>query len=194
MATRRRVASGCRPGQRQRTAFEGTRVADLSGADGGVLHRRHPRLVHRQQRHPARSTRIMFPPSPFPLMSPFRVRGRSARQLAGNPPSHPARPQHIAGQPGNDRDDAQAQKRRQIAQAQRPAISTDALSCRSCEDSPARHTGWSHYWQPGGPMTVAKLGSNGPMNVASDNALPRMRNHLQCHKSRSRRWRQHRQG
>jgi hypothetical protein len=29
------------------------------------------------------------------------------------------------------------------------------------------------------------------MNVASDNALPRMRNHLQCHKSRSRRWRQH---
>ena len=40
-------------------------------------------------------------------------------------------------------------------------------------------------------MTVAKLGSNGPMNVASDNALPRMRNHLQCHKSRSRRWRQH---
>ena len=28
------------------------------------------------------------------------------------------------------------------------------------------------------------------MNVASDNALPRMRNHLQCHKSRSRRWRQ----
>ena len=48
------------------------------------------------------------------------VRGRSARQLAGNPPSHPARRQHIAGQLGNDRDDAQAQKRRQIAQAQRP--------------------------------------------------------------------------
>ena len=41
-------------------------------------------------------------------------------------------------------------------------------------------------------MTVAKLGTNGPMNVASDNALPRMRNHLQCHKSR--RWRQHQQG
>jgi hypothetical protein len=43
-------------------------------------------------------------------------------------------------------------------------------------------------------MTVAKLGANGPMNVANDNALPRMRNHLQCHKSRSRRWRQHQQG
>ena len=42
---------------------------------------------------------------------------------------------------------------------------------------------WSH--------DRGKLDSNGPMNVASDNALPRMRNHLQCHKSRSRRWRQH---
>lgn len=99
-------------------------------------------------------------------MSSFRVgvRGRSARQLADNPPSHPARPQHIAGQPGNDRDDAQAQKRRQIAQAQRPGDQQRrALSCRSCEDSPARHAGWSDYSQPGGPMTVAKLGSNGPM-------------------------------
>ena len=33
-------------------------------------------------------------------------------------------------------------------------------------------------------MTVAILSSKGPMNVASDNALPRMRNHLQCHKSK----------
>jgi len=52
MATRRRVASGCRPGQRQRTAFEGTQVADLSGADGEVLHRRHPRPG---QRHASRA-------------------------------------------------------------------------------------------------------------------------------------------
>src|SRR4029453_44871 len=35
---------------------------------------------------------------------------------------------------------------------------------------PARHAGWSHYWQPGGPMTVAKLSSNGPMKVASDSS------------------------
>ena len=81
------------------------------------------------------------------------------------------------------------------SKAQRPGDQhRRALSCRSCEDSPARHAGCSHYWQPGGPMTVAKLGSNGPMNMASDNALPRMRNHLQCHKSRSCRWRQHQQG
>ena len=48
---------------------------------------------------------------------------------------------------------------------------------------PLLATRWSH--------DRGKLGTNGPMNVASDNALPRMRNHLQCHKSRSRRWRQH---
>jgi hypothetical protein len=56
-----------------------------------------------------------------------------------------------------------------------------------------------HSFRPGtGPLTVApvsdELEVTGPMNVASDNALPRMRNHLQCHKSRSRRWRQHQQG
>ena len=95
MATRRRVASGCRPGQRQRTAFEGTRVADLSGADGGVLHRRHPRLVHRQQRHPGPQYPNHVPTIAFPshesLSGPRPVRETAGGQSAltsGPAPAH----------------------------------------------------------------------------------------------------------
>ena len=76
----------------------------------------------------ARSTRIMFPTIAFPSHESLSGSAAGPRDsVAGNTPSHPARPQHIAGQPGNDRDDAQAQKRRQIAQAPSgPTISTDA--------------------------------------------------------------------
>jgi hypothetical protein len=137
-----------------------------------------------------------FPPSPFPPMSPFRG-PRPVRETAGGQSALTSGPAPAHRRPTR-------QRPRRCPSTETPADSTGpaagdhhrrALSCRSCEEHvPARHTGWSHYWQPGGPMTVAKLDSNGHKNVASDNAPPRMRNHLQCHKSRSRQWRQHQQG
>ena len=95
----------------------------------------------------ARSTRIMFPTIAFPSHEFLSGSAAGPRDSwrAIRPHIRPG-PSTSPGQPGNDRDDAQAQKHRQIAQAQRPGDQhRRALSCRSCEEHvPARHAGWPH--------------------------------------------------
>ena len=76
----------------------------------------------------ARSTRIMFPTIAFPSHEFLSGSAAGPRDSwrAIRPHIRPG-PSTSPGQPGNDRDDAQAQKRRQIAQAPSgPTISTDA--------------------------------------------------------------------
>ena len=133
-----------------------------------------------------------FPPSPFPPMRPFRG-PRPVRETAGGQSALTSGPAPAHRRP----------TRQRPGRCPSTETSADSTGPAARRSAPTRvelpllrgQPGTTRRVVPllaiGGPMTVAKLGTHGPMNVASDNALPRMRNHLQCHKSRSRRWRQH---
>ena len=145
----------------------------------------------------ARSTRIMFPTIAFPPMSPFQgprpilqTAGGQSALTSGPAPAHRRptrqRPGRCPSTETSADSSGPAARRSVPTRVELPLLRGQPGTTRRVV--PLLATRWSH------DMTVAKLGSNGPMNVASDNALPRMRNHLECHKSRSRRWRQHQHG
>ena len=179
----------------ERCTREGHHQGQGVKLDNRVLHRRHPRLVHRQQRHPGPqypnhvsrhrlSSHESLSGSADGPRDSWRAIRPHIRPGASTSPANPATTATMPKQ----------QKRRQIAQAQRVRRS-----------APTRVELPLLRGQPGTtrrvfPLLATRSHDRGKTRLKRSHergkrqCAARMRNHLECHKSRSRRWRQHQQG